>query len=133
MGRTSSPEELAYAAMAGGFERRKQQRFECEGAADMIALDSGSLYHGGIKDLSLTGCYITGSAQPPLYRHEDVDLCLCVNGCSLHTPARVVVVRPESGAAFEFLPVDPEMRDALLNLIHRLAARLTPSKADAAG
>jgi hypothetical protein len=124
MGRSSNAEEIAIAKLAGGLERRKQHRFECGGPAEVVALDSGSHYHGEIRDLSLTGCYIATPAQLDLDRRADVELCLCVNGDSLNSPARVIVVRPDSGAAFEFLAVDPEMRAALLTLIQRLTTEL---------
>jgi hypothetical protein len=133
MGRTSSAEEIAIATMAMGFERRKQPRFECGGPAEVMATDSGSLYRGEIKDLSLTGCYIMSRSQLELDQHTDVRLCLCVNGDPLNTPARVILVRPESGAAFEFLPIDPEMRAALLTLIQKLTADLTAKAASNAG
>ncbi len=125
MGRTSSPEEIAIARLAGAFERRKQRRFECEGPADVVALNSGAHYHGEIKDLSLTGCYIATPDELNLDRRADVELCLSINGNSLSSPARVIVVRPDSGAAFEFLAVDPEMRAALLTLIQKLTAELS--------
>jgi hypothetical protein len=33
------------------------------------------------------------------------------------------MVRPDSGAAFQFLPIEPEMRAALLTLIGKLSAQ----------
>jgi hypothetical protein len=125
MARSSSPEEIAIARLAGALERRKQPRFECGGSAEVVAIESGSHYHGEIRDLSLTGCYIATPARMDLDRRADVELCLCVNGDSLSSPARVIIVRPESGVAFEFLAVDPEMRAALLMLIQRLSAELS--------
>jgi c-di-GMP-binding flagellar brake protein YcgR len=124
MGRSSTVEEIAIAQKAGGRERRKQHRFACAGPAEVLAIESRSFYRGEIKDLSLTGCYVlTGTARLELDRLADVQLCLCVNGDLLDTPARVVMVRPESGAAFQFLPVDPEIRAALLTLIQKLNAQ----------
>jgi c-di-GMP-binding flagellar brake protein YcgR len=79
---------------------------------------------GSSRDLSLTGCYVlTGSAELELELHADVQLCLRVDGDSIETPARVIMIRPESGAAFRFLPIDPEMRSALLTLIRKLSAQ----------
>jgi len=124
MARSSSAEEIAIAQQAGGRDRRKQQRFVCTGPAEVLELESRCFYRGHLKDLSLTGCYVmTGSAELELDPHADVQLCLCVNGDSIKTPARVIMVRPESGAAFRFLPIDPEMRSALLMLIRKLSAQ----------
>ena len=91
----------------------------------MVAQSSGAHYHGEIKDLSLTGCYIATPDELHLDRRADVELCLSINGNSLSSPARVIVVRPHSGAAFEFLAVDPEMRAALLTLIQKLTVELS--------
>lgn len=121
MARVSSAEEIAIAQLAGGRERRKQQRFACSGPAEVLELESRFFYQGQIKDLSLTGCYVmTGAAELELDPHADVQLCLSVDGDSINTPARVIMVRPASGAAFQFLPIDPEMRSALLMLLHKL-------------
>jgi hypothetical protein len=120
--------------MAEGAERRKQQRFECGGPAEVVSLDSQNLYRGEIKDLSLTGCYIlTGTARLDLDRRAAVELCLCVNGDPLNTPARVIMVRPESGVALEFLAIDPEMRAVLLLLIQKLVTALASTGAAQAG
>jgi hypothetical protein len=124
MGRTSSAEEIAIATAVVGMERRKQQRFACGGPAEVVDLDSGCHYQGQMKDLSLTGCYIQTGNMVDLHMQDNVALCLCVDGDSLNTPARVIAVRPEPGAAFEFLPIDPEMRAALLTLLQRLTAEL---------
>jgi hypothetical protein len=133
MARSSSPEEIAIASLAGGFDRRKQPRFECGGPAEVVAIESGSHYQGEIRDLSLTGCYIATPAKLDLDRRADVELCLCVNGDSLTSAARVIVVRPDSGVAFEFLAVDPEMRAALLTLIQKLTTELTTHETNNAG
>jgi hypothetical protein len=124
MARSSSAEEIAIAQLAGGRERRKQQRFACTGPAEVLELESRCFYRGEIKDLSLTGCYVTtGDAELELDPRADVQLCLYVNGDPLETPARVIMVRPDSGAAFQFLPIEPEMRAALLMLINKLSAQ----------
>jgi hypothetical protein len=124
MGRSSSEEEIAIAQLAGGRERRKQRRFACSGPAEVLELESRCFYRGEIKDLSLTGCYVTtGNAELELDPRADVHLCLSVNGDPIETPARVIMVRPDSGAAFQFLPIDPEMRSALVKLISKLDAQ----------
>jgi hypothetical protein len=123
MERSKTMEEAAAAGMSEGAERRKQQRFLCEGPAEVVSYDSRQLYHGEVKDLSLTGCYVkTGHARVALDRRAQVELCLRVNGDSLTTPARVIMVRQDSGVALEFLAIDPEMRVALLDLIEKLSS-----------
>lgn len=127
--RSSNSTDNAIAQLAAGRERRKQHRFSCAGPAEVLALDSRSFYRGEVKDLSLTGCYIvTGTAELELDPHADVHLCLSINGDPLEASARVIMVRPDSGAAFQFLPVDPEMRAALLTLIQKLTAQTASAK-----
>ncbi len=134
MGRRSSVEEIEIARMSEGAERRKMQRFDCRGPAEMMSIETHQLYRGEIKDLSLTGCYIlTATEKLDMDRRADVELCLTVNGDPLNTPARVLIVRPNAGAVFEFLPVDPEMRAALLVLIQKLAAALTTPEGNQTG
>ena len=126
MGHLSSVEEIAIVKMLEGAERRKQKRFECEGPAEMVRFVSRQHYRGEVKDLSLTGCYVrTGHNRVDLDRRADVELCLYVNGDALNTPARVIMVRPDSGVALQFLASDPEMRAALLVLIQKLSAAVT--------
>jgi len=130
MARSSSAEEIAIAQRASGRERRKQQRYSCNGPAEVLELESRCFYRGEIKDLSLTGCYVTtGDAELELDPRADVQLCLYVNGSPIETPARVIMVRRDSGAAFQFLPIDPEMRAALLTLIGKLSTQ--PASAEA--
>ena len=121
MARTSNAEEIAFVQASEGFERRKQPRFHCAGPAYVVVPEAGSLYYGHMKDLSLTGCYIVGDPPLDLERRERVELSLWVEGESLRTPARVILVRPDSGAAFEFLPIDRQMRSCLLNLLQKLS------------
>jgi hypothetical protein len=122
MARSSSAEEIAIAQLAGGRERRKQRRYTCNGPAEVLELESRCFYRGEIRELSLTGCYVTtGDAELELDPRADVQLCLYVNGDPIETPARVIMVRPDSGAAFQFLPIEPEMRAALLTLISKLS------------
>jgi hypothetical protein len=125
MGRISSAEEIAIAMRADGRERRKQHRISCEGTAHVVDAESGIEYCGEIGDLSLTGCYIAVDAALRLERCSPVELCLCVNGELLRTPARLILARPGSGAAFEFMPVEPRTRQAHLALIESLTAEKT--------
>jgi len=111
-------------------EKRKQQRFQCSGTAEVVWPDASDgceeeTFEGEIRDLSLTGCYILSQAHLDLDRRSYVKLSLCVDGDSFTTPARLIMARAESGAAFEFVPVDPEMRLALLTVLQKLTAELT--------
>ncbi|WP_114206897.1 PilZ domain-containing protein [Acidisarcina polymorpha] len=128
MGQASRIEPIAIAKSS--YERRKYRRFPCAVVAEMIVSPSGYRYLGKMEDLSLNGCYIAiGSAVPALERNAAVRLCLSVDGDSFTTAARVMLVRPESGVAFEFLASGPEIRSAHLALIQKVAA--TPSPGDA--
>jgi hypothetical protein len=122
MARVSTKEELEVVQF-GGRERRRHHRFPCSGPAEFWSLECRSFYKGEVKDVSLAGCYIsTGDAALELAAHDNVQLCLRINGELLETPARMILARTNSGVAFEFLPVDPGMRAALLTILQNLGS-----------
>ena len=104
---------------AGGRERRRQERFECDGFAEVVVDDAAFLFRGAIRDFSLSGCFIKSSARLRLDRGAEVDLRFSVDGNRFNARARLMIVRPGIGAGFEFLPGDPELRNRLLTLITR--------------
>jgi len=102
-------------------ERREKERFPCVGFAEVILDDFAFLFRGSIRDLSATGCYIQSSARLALPRGTQVELRFLVKSVELRLPARIMIIRAGTGAGFEFLPIEAEMRSRLNNLIARLA------------
>jgi PilZ domain len=101
-------------------ERRKQERFGCDGFAEVIVDDAGFLFRGAVQDISLSGCYIRSRARLRLHRGAEVDLHFSVNGDYFNARARLMIVRPGAGAGFEFLLDDPELQLRLSSLVRKL-------------
>jgi PilZ domain len=110
---------------AGG-ERRRHERFTCDGFAEVVVFRPELLFRGEVKDISLTGCYISTRARLNLKRFAEIELRFSANGQRLSSLARVIDVRPGKGVGVEFLPGDPRMNKSFRELI-----RLLKSQADA--
>jgi hypothetical protein len=107
---------------ATGKERRMQERFDCDGFAEVIVDGTAFLFRGVIQNFSLGGCYIESRAHLRLERGAEADLHFSLNGDFFKARARLTIVRPRSGAGFEFLSDDPELQRRLVNLIAKLTS-----------
>lgn len=103
-------------------ERRRHERFSCEGYAEVVAFRPELLFRGEVKDVSLTGCYIATRAHLTLKRFAEIEIRFSTNGRQLNSRARVMDVRPGRGLGVEFLPGDPEANDRFRELIEHLQA-----------
>ncbi len=112
-----------------GRERRRQERFDCNGAAEVIVDDLAFLFRGNIQNFSLGGCYIESRARLRLDRGAEVDLHFNLNGDFFNARARIMIVRPGAGAGFQFLPNDTDLQRRLAGLIQQ---RQVVSSADVA-
>jgi hypothetical protein len=119
MGNAAAADEVKADETLRGSERRKQERFECDGFAEVIVDDAAFLFRGAIRDFSMSGCFIKSSARLRLDRGAEVDLRFSVDGSHFNARARLMIVRPGGGAGFEFFPGDPELRSRLLTLVAR--------------
>ncbi len=120
MGKPGDVEAHKKHTKASGKERRKQERFGCDGFAEVIVGDAEFLFRGAIQDISLSGCYIRSRARLRLHRGAEVDLHFSVNGDYFNARARLIIVRPRAGAGFEFLFDDPELQLRLASLVRKL-------------
>lgn len=107
---------------ATGRDRRRHQRFECDGFAEVVGFHPEVLFRGEVKDISLTGCYVATRAHVRLKRFAEIELHFSANGHHLTSLARVMDVRPGKGVGVEFLPGDPRMDERFHQLIGRLKA-----------
>jgi hypothetical protein len=104
-------------------EKRRHERFSCDGFAEVVVFRPELLFRGEIRDISLTGCYITTRAHLNLRRFAEIELRFSANGRQLTSLARVTNVRQGKGVGVEFLPGDPRMREQFLELIEQLKAQ----------
>ncbi len=114
-----------------GKDRRRHQRFACDGFAEVVSFHPELLFRGEVKDISLTGCYVTTRARLNLKRFAKIELRFSANGKQLTSLARVMDVRPGRGVGVEFLPGDPRMSKRFRELIEELKARTDESAAEA--
>jgi hypothetical protein len=112
---------------ASGKERRKQERFACDGVAEVVVDDAAFLFRGNIQNLSLGGCYIQSPARLRLDRGAEADLNFSVNGDFFHARARIMIVRASDGAGFQFLSDDPELQERIARLIQKLRVAPLPN------
>jgi PilZ domain len=106
-----------------GRDRRRHERFEFDGSAEVISFHPESLFRGAVRDISLTGCYVETRARLNLKRFAEVELRFSANGHQLTALARVMDVRPGKGIGVEFVPGDPRMNKRFRDLIEELKAR----------
>jgi len=107
---------------APGSERRRHERFICEGFAEVIAFRANVFFRGKIKDLSQSGCFIETRAHLNLSRFAEVEVRFTVGGLKQSVLARVMAVRPGKGAGFEFLAADPRLDQGFQNMLDSLHA-----------
>jgi hypothetical protein len=106
-------------------ERRKHERAECDGPAEVVMDGASLMFRGRIKNLSPTGCYIDTHARLRLGVGTAAELCFTVNERSFKAIAEVKWIRPSAGVGFEILFLVAESREPsdLLALIQKLEAR----------
>src|SRR5215469_872490 len=105
-------------------ERRRNERFACDGSAEVVSFHPELLFRGAVKDISLTGCYVETRARLNLKRNAEIEVRFTANGQQLSSLARVMEIRPGKGVGVEFVPGDPRMDRRFRRLIEDLTARM---------
>ena len=115
---------------AGGIERRRSRRYDCEGYVKAWVSDHESPIYGEILNISQTGCFISTKAQLNLAHFATVDIHFTIHNDHYRTIARIIDVRQGKGAGLEFIFPDSQPAEWLKNLLERLRATAdTPKKA----
>jgi hypothetical protein len=125
---TQSISETQTGERAGGKERRRSRRYDCEGFAESWVLHPESLFRGVIRDISETGCYVSTKARLNLAHFAAVDLRFTLMNGHYRTAARVIDVRPGKGVGLEFIFPDSQPPEWLKNLLERLSAAAETAK-----
>ena len=113
---------------AAGRERRRHERFACEGFAEVVAFSPELLFRGEVTDISLTGCFVATRARLKLKRFAEIELRFSASGQHLSSLARVMDVRPGKGVGVEFLAGDPRMSKRFHEVMERLNANQAAQK-----
>ena len=108
---------------SSGRDRRRNERFVCDGFAEVLSFDPELLFRGAVKDISLTGCYVETRARLNLKRYAEIEVRFSAHGQQLTSLARVMDVRPGKGIGVKFVAGDPRMTKRFRDLIEDLKAR----------
>jgi hypothetical protein len=125
-------EEVAAATpeAPSGRERRKHERSECDGFAEVVIDGASLMFRGRIRDISPTGCYIETRARLRLETGIAAELSFTINERAFKAVAEVRAIRPGIGVGFEILFLAAESRapSDLLALIQKLEAHIASPK-----
>ena len=102
-------------------ERRRSQRYKCEGSAEFRVGGTDVRTWGTFTDLSVHGCYIEMTATFPV--GAMVDLMLELNGSRVNVKGEVRVSYPFLGIGVAFRDVTPEAARILQSMIACLIVR----------
>jgi c-di-GMP-binding flagellar brake protein YcgR len=103
--------------------RRKTQRFPCEGAAEVIVLGGALRFTGEVRDLSATGCCVLTKVIFTLERGTQVEVTLVVNRIHFRVAAGVRSNRYTRCVGLEFMNVSARCARYIQELIAELAAK----------
>jgi PilZ domain len=101
-------------------DRRKVERFPCEGAAEVIVLGGALCFSGEVRDLSATGCCIATKVMFTLERGTRVEVTLVVNRVHFRVAAGVRSNRIAQYVGLEFVNVSARCARLIQELIAEL-------------
>jgi c-di-GMP-binding flagellar brake protein YcgR len=102
---------------AEGRERRRTQRFSCEGRVEITKIPSTGANKGKVRNLSLGGCYV--EMERPFSIRTYVELTLQVHHHSFRVTGTVRKSH-KSGVGIEFDKIGSSARQLLQDLITEL-------------
>jgi hypothetical protein len=114
------------AGAAEFLDRRQHKRYVTDAMAEVMVGDGAMLFRGRVRDVSVAGCYVETQARLRLETGTKVEMVFNVNGVTFRPTATARMMRPGSGAGFQFLNVNARMQLELEALIAALAAGGTP-------
>jgi len=101
-------------------ERRRHSRYTVAGEAEVIVAGV-QLFRGGIRDISLSGCFIETRARPNAAVGTRAELVFRADGTLLRVTASFRAFRPRYGAGFVFDEMNRSTRKGLTRLIEALS------------
>jgi PilZ domain len=103
-------------------ERRKTQRFACEGTGDVIVLGGALHFAGELRDLSISGCRLKMQAPFTLERGTRVEVLMEVNRVRFRVAAGVRATNRTQGLGLEFMDLSTRCIRLIQELIVELKA-----------
>ena len=99
--------------------RRRHQRYSCEGRAEVFLPHGGLLLRGRILDLSLSGCFIE-TAAINLERGTHVEVSFVAHRMQFRVAGIIAVLHPRRGAGIAFQNLSLRGARQISDLIHEL-------------
>lgn len=103
-------------------DKRKSERFECDGVAEISLPHAGLRISGRIADLSISGCFIEASSIN-LERGTQVEVMFHANRLSFRIGGNIAVLRPRVGVGIAFLHPSDRILRQIRELVAELKAR----------
>src|SRR6201997_5940946 len=101
-------------------DKRRHQRYACNGYAEVFLPHGGLLFRGRILDLSVSGCFIE-TLLPKLERGTSVEVYFVTNQLQFRVQGNIAEVREKRGAGISFVHVSPRRAVQIALLIGELA------------
>jgi hypothetical protein len=98
-----------------GAEKRRSQRYKCEGSIQMRELNCDVHTWASFTDISMHGCYVEAQATYPV--GTELELKLEVTGHRVETKGTVRVSYPYLGMGIAFVDLSEENREGLRQLL----------------
>lgn len=99
--------------------RRRHQRYSCEGRAEVFLPHGGLLLRGRILDLSLSGCFIE-TAAINLERGTHVEIYFVAHRLQFRIAGIIAVLHPRRGAGIAFQSLSLRSARQISDLIYEL-------------
>jgi hypothetical protein len=110
-----SPETGAAAPQYKGAEKRRSQRYKCEGSVQMREINCDVHTWASFTDISMHGCYVEAQATYPV--GTQLQLRLEVNEHKVETKGTVRVCYPYLGMGIAFVELSEENQNNLRQLL----------------
>lgn len=98
-------------------ERRREPRYGCAGAAEIVVPGCGLRFKGRIANLSFSGCLVEAACR--LERGTRVELCFVAQGIPLRIPAHLMEQRA-NGVSFRMGQLSARTLEQIAALIVEL-------------
>jgi hypothetical protein len=123
-------DERAGAAVRGGAERRRDERYAVHGDAEILVTGGMSMFRGRIVNISATGCYVQTVAWVRLPPRTSVELVFVVKGHAVRARAEACYSESKIGLGLRFLVMEEPMQRRLDNVLAGLRREMMEGKVD---
>ena len=106
---------------AGSRERRVHERLNCWGTCLVSVLPDGTKALSYPLNISAGGCYFESDTELPAEVGTNVELQICVNGCTLRVAGKILHMEGHTHAGIQFSEVSSRNAEQIQRLMAKLA------------